>query len=107
MNRYLTTKQFARTELEVKKSRFIASVKPVASEEAAKEFISTIQSEFKDATHNVYAYQVGLKGEVQRMSDDGEPQGTSGPPVLELIKKEGLTNVAIVITRYFGGIMLG
>lgn len=107
MNYYLTIKKQARTELEIKKSRFITTVKPVATEEEAKAFISDIQSEFKDATHNVYAYQVGLKGEIQRMSDDGEPQGTSGPPVLEVIKKEQLTNVAIVVTRYFGGIMLG
>ncbi|MGF7184366.1 putative YigZ family protein [Desulfitispora alkaliphila] len=107
MESYLTVKKYARTEIEIKKSRFIASVAPVDTEEEAKDFVDKLKKEFKDATHNVHAYQVGLKGEIQRMSDDGEPQGTSGPPVLEVIKKEGLTNVVIVVTRYFGGIMLG
>lgn len=107
MKKYMTVEKYARTELEIKKSRFIASVKPVATEEEAKEFILQIKTEFKDASHNVFAYQVGLKNKIQRMSDDGEPQGTSGPPVLEVIKKEGLTNVVIVVSRYFGGTMLG
>ena len=94
-------------EIIIEKSRFIGYVKPIASEEEAIEFIEEIKKKHKDATHNVPAYVFGKNNEIQRYSDDGEPSGTAGIPVLEIIKKEDLRNVAIVVTRYFGGIKLG
>lgn len=77
------------------------------SEEEALAFIEEVRKEFWDATHNVYAYQIGEYDEIQRQSDDGEPSGTAGRPALEVIRKEGLKDVAVVVTRYFGGILLG
>lgn len=91
----------------IKKSRFIGYATPVASEEEALAFIQSIQKKHWDATHNCYAYVFGQHDEVQKSNDDGEPAGTAGKPILEVIKKEGLKNVAVVVTRYFGGIMLG
>ena len=89
-----------------KKSEFISYVKRVESEDEAKEFIASIKKKHADATHNCYAYI--LKGtEIARFSDDGEPQGTAGMPILEVIKREGLVGVCVVVTRYFGGILLG
>ena len=89
-----------------KKSEFISYVARVESEDEAKEFISSIKKKHADATHNCYAYV--LKGtEIARFSDDGEPQGTAGMPILEVIKREGLVGVCVVVTRYFGGILLG
>lgn len=89
-----------------KKSRFIATVWPVTTEEEALALISQMRSKYYDATHNVYAYIIG-EGNIMRYSDDGEPSGTAGVPVLEVLRKEGLVDVAVVVTRYFGGIMLG
>jgi len=80
---------------------------PIESEEDALDFIDRIKTEHRDATHNVYAYVLGENNNVQKFSDDGEPSGTAGIPVLEVIKKEDLRNVVVVVTRYFGGIKLG
>ncbi len=104
---YYTVKDAATFELEEKKSIFIGNVKRVSSEEEAKEFVTEIKSKHKDARHNVYAYIIGEDMRIQRRTDDGEPQGTAGIPVLDVIKKKGITDTAIVITRYFGGILLG
>jgi uncharacterized YigZ family protein len=97
----------AAAEIEEKKSRFIASIKPVADEEDAINFINEIKARNWDASHNVYAYYIVGDNVIQRFSDDGEPTGTAGMPVLEVIKRRKLQNVVIVITRYFGGTLLG
>lgn len=89
-----------------KKSRFIGYVKPVKTLDEALEFINKIKSKHWDATHNVYAY-VLKENNIQRYSDDGEPSGTAGVPVLDVILKNGLVDVCVVVTRYFGGILLG
>lgn len=91
----------------IEKSRFIAYVKPVFTKEEADEFIASIKKKHKDATHNVPAMVLGEKFQVQWASDDGEPQGTSGAPIVQMLVQEGITNVAVVVTRYFGGIKLG
>ena len=89
-----------------KKSRFIGYIKPVTSKQEALDFIAEISKKHWDATHNVYAYI--LRGEgIKKFSDDGEPQGTAGMPALDVLEKNGLTDVCVVVTRYFGGIMLG
>lgn len=90
-----------------KKSKFIGYVQPVTDETEAAAFIDKIKSRHWDAKHNVYAYVIGQNGETQRSTDDGEPAGTAGRPVLEIIKGEQLTNTVIVVTRYFGGVLLG
>ncbi len=89
-----------------KKSRFIGYVKPVKTQDEAVEYINTIKSKHWDATHNVYAY-VLRENNIQRYSDDGEPSGTAGVPVLDVILKEGVSDVCVVATRYFGGTLLG
>lgn len=89
-----------------KKSRFIGSCRPVKTEEEALEFIREMKSKYWDASHNVYAYVLRENG-VQRFSDDGEPQGTAGIPVIETLKKAGVVDAVVVATRYFGGILLG
>ena len=104
---YKSVCEYAETEYTVEKSRFIAHASPVESTEEAKRFIAEIKEKYKDATHNVPAFICGAGMEHQWASDDGEPQGTSGMPVLKLMESEGLTNVCIVVTRYFGGIKLG
>ena len=103
---YKTIKDFAKAEFIEKKSRFIGHIMPVKTEKDATEFIQKISKEHYSATHNVYAY-VLREGQKARFSDNGEPQGTAGVPVLDVIQKEGLTDVCVVVTRYFGGIMLG
>ena len=105
--KYITVKQEASDEFEEKKSLFIGYIKRIEKEEEARAFIQHIKSKHKDATHNVYAYVVGKNLEIQRYSDDGEPQGTAGIPILEVIKKNGVTDCVIVVTRYFGGTLLG
>lgn len=90
-----------------KKSRFIGFIKRVETEEEALEFIDEKKSKYYDATHNTYAYIIGEKKNIQRYSDDGEPSGTAGVPMLEVLKKEDMTNVVTVVTRYFGGVLLG
>ena len=107
MLRYLTIKKEAEAELLVEKSRFIAYVKPVESKEEADAFFSQIRTLHRNANHNVPAFVIGERFEQQWASDDGEPQGTSGVPMLQMMIKEGLTNVAVIVTRYFGGIKLG
>ena len=96
-----------RHEYIVDKSRFITTISPCTTEEEAQAFIGRINKEFWDATHNCTAYALGPKQEQQRSSDNGEPSGTAGKPMLEVLKKTGITNVAVVVTRYFGGIKLG
>lgn len=90
-----------------KKSKFLGYARPVDSEAAAAAFIEEIKKRHWDARHTVYAYVIGPNGETQRSTDDGEPAGTAGRPVLEIIKGEGLTDTAIVVSRYFGGVLLG
>lgn len=98
----------ARAEIVVVNSRFIASLAPVGSVEAAREYIASIKKEFPDATHNVPAFIIGGGNSVSEFcSDDGEPSGTSGRPLLAVLKGSGLGNVAVVVTRYFGGTLLG
>jgi len=107
MNSYKSIHQCGRDEITINKSRFICSASPVSSEEEAIEFIEKIKKEFKDARHNVYAYTIGENSNVQRFTADGEPSGTAGMPILNVINQEELKNVAVVVTRYFGGILLG
>lgn len=107
MELYKTVKNEAEAEQVVERSKFIAHVKPVSSREEADEFVASIKSRYKDATHNVPAMVVGDKFQIQWASDDGEPQGTSGAPIVQMLVNEGITDVAVVITRYFGGIKLG
>ena len=102
-----TVARQARIEHEVKKSVFIADVTPVGSGEEATEFIRRIKKEFPDARHHVYAYRAGDEVVEQRYSDDGEPQGTAGMPVLDVIRHQELEDLVCVVTRYFGGILLG
>lgn len=97
----------AKTEIVIKKSRFLSFIKRTESEEEAKAFIADIKKEHKAATHNCSAYIVGKSALIQKPDDDGEPQGTAGVPILEVLKKEELYNVTVVVTRYYGGIKLG
>ena len=94
-------------EIVEKKSRFIAHVLPVEEEEQALEKIEQIKKQYWDARHNCYAYVIGKKQELQRFSDDGEPSGTAGKPILEVLLGEEIHNVLVVVTRYFGGTLLG
>lgn len=106
MESYKTLGGFAAEEYVVKRSRFIGYAKPIKTEKDALEFIAEIQKKHWDATHNVYAYSL-REGSIKRYSDDGEPQGTAGMPVLNVITQEGITDCVVVVTRYFGGILLG
>ncbi len=103
---YKTVSSPASTEYIDKKSRFISNIFPVADEEEALSKLAEMKKKYSDATHNVYAYVV-RKNNIQRFSDDGEPSGTAGMPVLDSIRKRGLTDVLAVVTRYFGGTLLG
>ncbi len=107
LENYKTILRDAETEIVEKKSRFIATVRPVKNEEEAKTFVEEIKKKYWNATHNVFAYQIGERNELQRFNDDGEPQGTAGMPVLNVLKGEDIKNTAIVVTRYFGGTLLG
>ncbi len=91
----------------IKKSKFIGHIKPIKSVEEAQVFIEQIKKKYWDASHNVPVYVLGDKFQVQKYSDDGEPSGTAGVPILNILKNEGITNVVIVVTRYFGGVKLG
>lgn len=104
---YFTIKEDNVTETEIKKSRFICSLKRIETEEEAKDFIQSVKKEHWKATHNCSAFVVGERSEIQRSSDDGEPSGTAGIPMLEVLKKNELINVCAVVTRYFGGTKLG
>ena len=103
---YKTVKHSASDEFTEKRSRFIGYVRPVQTAEDATAFVAEIQKKHWDAKHNVYAY-ILRDGNVKRYSDDGEPQGTAGVPTLDVLEKSGVTDVAVVVTRYFGGILLG
>ncbi|MGG4145866.1 YigZ family protein [Paenibacillus algorifonticola] len=107
LERYRTVRQQAHAEIVIKRSRFIGHAKPVETEEEAVQFIDEIKRLHKTATHNCSAYMVGERDQFQKQSDDGEPSGTAGKPILEVIKHKGLKNIAVVVTRYFGGTMLG
>lgn len=107
MKLYSTVLKEAQAEQIIEKSRFIAYVSPASTKEEADAFIASIRKKHKDATHNVPAMVLGDKFQVQWASDDGEPQGTSGAPMVQLLVSEGITDVVIVVTRYFGGIKLG
>lgn len=104
---YRTIKKTAQAEIIIDKSTFIGYAAPVNTEEEAQAFISEIKKKHRDATHNVPAYVIGEQNEIQRFSDDGEPSGTAGIPILEVLKKEDVRNTVVVVTRYFGGIKLG
>ena len=103
----ITIKQAHSIENVISKSRFIAYIKPVSTENEAKAFIDEIKIKHKDATHNCSAYTVGPEMNIQKTNDDGEPSGTAGIPMLEILKKLEIHNVCVVVTRYFGGIKLG
>lgn len=107
MSQYRTIRQSAETEIIEKKSKFIANVFPVTSGEEAEEVLAKIRKKYFDATHNCFAYQIGLNNEIQRFSDDGEPKGTAGKPILDVLKGEDVKNTLICVTRYFGGTLLG
>lgn len=104
---WLTLYKGGTGEIEEKKSRFIANIEPVSSEEEAVDFIAQIKKKYWDARHNCSAFIIGEAGEKSRCSDDGEPSGTAGRPMLDVLAKEGITNVCVVVTRYFGGTLLG
>ena len=107
IDHYLTIQKDGVAEIEIKKSRFICSLKRVGTEDEAKLFIQRVKKEHWKATHNCSAFVVGDKSEIKRSSDDGEPSGTAGIPMLEVLVKKDLINVAAVVTRYFGGTKLG
>ena len=104
MEKYITVLDESVAEYTEKRSRFIATVRHCDTEEEALAFIEEMRSKYWDARHNVYAYSVGYQG---RFSDDGEPHGTAGKPVYDVITGDGVTNLAVVVTRYFGGVLLG
>ncbi len=106
MDGFVTVSEETTAEYTEKRSRFIATLYPCDTEEKAAEFINKMRSEYWDARHNCFAYSVE-NGAVKRFSDDGEPHGTAGKPILEVIEGAGITNTVIVVTRYFGGVLLG
>lgn len=104
---YKTVLEGGTGEITEKKSRFIATVRPVKTEEEALAFLEEMKKKYWDARHNCFVYSVGLNREYTRCSDDGEPSGTAGRPMLDVILGEDIYNVAVVVTRYFGGVLLG
>lgn len=104
---YKTLRRSSSDEFIVNKSRFIGYAAPVQTEEEALAFLQTIRTKHKDATHNCYAYVIGQNAGIMRYSDDGEPGGTAGLPIMEVIKAQGVVNCCVVVTRYFGGVLLG
>ena len=107
MSEYNIIETLGNAEVVEKKSRFIARAFPVESEAQALEIIEKIKKEYWDARHNCFAFVVGANQEIQRFSDDGEPQGTAGKPILEVLLNNHITNALIIVTRYFGGTLLG
>ena len=107
LEQYRTVYEGGEGEITEKKSRFIATVHPVESEEEALAFLEEMKKKYWDARHNCYVYSIGMNREFTRCSDDGEPSGTAGRPMLDVILGEDIYNVAVVVTRYFGGILLG
>lgn len=104
---YLSISGETVTEKIIEKSRFITTSRPVEDEEQAKLFVAQISKKYYDATHNCYAFICDERGNFMRFSDDGEPQGTAGMPILEVIKAKNLVKTAVIVTRYFGGVKLG
>lgn len=104
---YLTVKGYGEHEITIQKSRFIAYIERVTTEEDAQAFIEKIKKKHWDAAHNCSAYMIGERDQIQKTNDDGEPSGTAGVPMLEVLKKRGLKDTVVVVTRYFGGIKLG
>ena len=104
---YITVKGFGETEINIQKSRFITYVNRAETEQQAQAFIEEIKSKHRSANHNCSAYLIGEYDSVQKANDDGEPSGTAGVPMLEVLKKQGLKDTVVVVTRYFGGIKLG
>ena len=107
LSQYKTVYRGNEAEIIEKKSRFIATVKPVETEDEAIEFIESLKKKYWNATHNCSAYVIGERFQVQRCSDDGEPSGTAGKPMLDVLLGEEIHDVAVVVTRYFGGTLLG
>lgn len=107
LEQYKTIYEGGEGEIVEKKSRFIATVRPVESEEEALSFIEEMKKKYWDARHNCFVYSIGMNREYTRCSDDGEPSGTAGRPMLDVILGEDIYNVAVVVTRYFGGVLLG
>lgn len=107
LQQYLTVKKTGEHEISIQRSRFIAHITRAETEQQAQDFISTIKKLHWDATHNCSAYLIGEHDQIQKANDDGEPSGTAGVPILEVLKKRKLKDTAVVITRYFGGIKLG
>ncbi|WP_144498602.1 YigZ family protein [Bacillus pumilus] len=107
LNRYLTVKSRGEHEIVIEKSRFICHIQRAASEEEAQAFIQSIKKQHWNATHNCSAYLIGEHDLIQKANDDGEPSGTAGVPMLEVLKKRKLKDTVVVVTRYFGGIKLG
>ena len=107
MTSYKTVRQAASDEYVVNKSRFIGQACPCQTEEEALSFIRKVREKYRDATHNCYAYVIGENAGIMRYSDDGEPGGTAGMPMMEVLRGAGVTDVLCVVTRYFGGILLG
>ncbi len=107
MNGYVTVLEPAVTETVIKKSRFIGQLYPVSGMDEAQATVASVKKKYWDARHSCSAVVIGERGEYTRCSDDGEPQGTAGVPMLEALKGTGLTNTLAVVTRYFGGVLLG
>jgi len=107
LSQYYTVKNNGEHEIVIQKSRFIAHVMRAETEEEAQEFIQKIKKEHWNATHNCSAYLIGEHDQIQKANDDGEPSGTAGVPILEVLKKKHLKDTVVVVTRYFGGIKLG
>lgn len=106
-NDYKTVKGYGESELIIQKSRFITYVNRAETEQEAQSFIDNIKNQHKSANHNCSAYMIGEHDNIQKANDDGEPSGTAGFPMLEVLKKQGLKDTVVVVTRYFGGIKLG
>ena len=107
LEQYKTVYEGGESEIVDKKSRFIATVRPVESEEEVLKFLEEMKKKYWDARHNCFVYSIGMNREFTRCSDDGEPSGTAGRPMLDVILGEDIYNVAVVVTRYFGGVLLG
>lgn len=107
LSRYYTVKETGENEIIIQKSRFIAHIKRAETELEAQEFIQSLKKKYWDATHNCSAYLIGENDQIQKANDDGEPGGTAGVPILEVLKKRKLKDTVVVVTRYFGGIKLG
>jgi uncharacterized YigZ family protein len=107
LSHYYTVKTTGEHEIIIEKSRFIAQISRVETEEEAQEFIQVIKKKHWNATHNCSAYLIGENDQIQKANDDGEPSGTAGVPILEVLKKRNLKDTVVVVTRYFGGIKLG